>query len=237
MRKIFLADAHLKDPLDANYRALLSFLGALPEDTDTLYLLGDLFEFWVGNTLVYPHYTELVACLKKVRGRGIRIVYFEGNHDFHLARFFTRELQAEVHTEGAVLDVGGEKAYLCHGDQLNGEDHGYRVWRRVLHSPWAAMLISLVPPRLRGRIASRLSRRSGRSHAERRIRWDYRDVIRSFARGCFASGCRVVVTGHFHLPMLEVSQGTVLLALGDWITQYSYGQWLDGEFTLETFRP
>jgi UDP-2,3-diacylglucosamine hydrolase len=237
MRKIFIADAHLRSPEDANYRTLIRFLETLPRDTDTLYLLGDLFEFWVGNpSPVYGHYREFVDCLKAVRARGVRIVYFEGNHDFHLDRFFQEQLQAEVYSTGAVLDIAGQKVYLCHGDQINRQDYRYRAFRLAFHNPVTKALLPLFSRRIASHAASILSKRSSKRHPARRQRWDYRAILHGFARERFAAGCDTVITGHYHLPIIEREDGHLFIALGDWITQYSYGQWLDGEFTLERFQ-
>jgi len=236
MRKIFIADAHLRSPEDANYRTLIRFLETLPDDTDTLYLLGDLFEFWVGSpNPVYSHYREFIECLKAVRGRGVRIVYFEGNHDFHLDRFFEEQLQAEVYPAGAVLDIAGHQVYLCHGDQINRQDYRYRAFRFAFHNPVAKALLPLFSRRLAAHTASILSRASSKRHPARRSRWDYRVILNRFAQGRFAAGCDTVITGHYHLPMLKREDGHLFIALGDWITQYSYAQWLDGEFSLEHF--
>jgi UDP-2,3-diacylglucosamine hydrolase len=236
MRKIFIADAHLRSPQDANYRTLIRFLETLPRDTDTLYLLGDLFEFWIGNpSPVYSHYREFIDCLKAVRARGVRIVYFEGNHDFHLDRFFEDQLQAEVYKAGAVLEIAGQRVYLCHGDQINRQDYRYRVFRMAFHNPVAKALLPVFSRRLAARAAAVLSRKSSQQHIARRSRWDYRVILSSFARGHFAAGCDTVITGHYHLPIISREDGHLFIALGDWITQYSYAQWLDGEFSLERF--
>ncbi|GFO59807.1 UDP-2,3-diacylglucosamine hydrolase [Geomonas silvestris] len=236
MRKIFVADAHLRDPQDLNYRTLVRFLDTLPPDTDTLYLLGDLFEFWIGNPdPVYRHYREFVDCLKGVRQRGVRIVYFEGNHDFHLERFFKEQLGAEVHDGAALVEIAGRRVYLCHGDEVNRDDHGYRVFRGLLRHPLVKALVPIFPQRLACRLAEFLSRRSRGQHVERASRWDYRTILESFARERFAQGCDVVITGHFHLPIISRVEGKTLICLGDWISQFSYAQCLDGEFTLETF--
>jgi len=237
MRKIFIADAHLRSPQDANYRSLIRFLESLPADTDALYLLGDLFEFWVGNPdPVYEHYREFIDCLKGVRARGVRIVYFEGNHDFHLAGFFGRELQAEVHRAGAELQIGGQRVYLCHGDQINRRDYRYRVFRFVFHSALVGALLPLFSRRLADRTAATLSQASQKRHDSRRRRWDYRLILDAFARARFAAGCDAVITGHYHLPILKREEGHLFISLGDWISQFSYAQWLDGEFTLESYR-
>ena len=237
MRKIFIADAHLKSPRDANYRTLIRFLETLPADTDTLYLMGDLFEFWVGDPdPVFGHYREIIDCLKGVRGRGVRIVYFEGNHDFHLDGFFVRQLQAEVHKAGSVVEIGGQRVYLCHGDQINRADYRYRAFRFVFRSALVKALLPLFSRRLAARTADTMSRASHRRHGARHRRWDYRQILDSFARERFADGCDAVITGHYHLPILKREGGRLFISLGDWITQFSYAQWLDGEFTLETFR-
>jgi UDP-2,3-diacylglucosamine hydrolase len=236
MRKIFIADAHLRKPEDANYRHLLRFLETLPSDTDTLYLLGDVFEFWIGNPKpVYRHYQAIIDCLRGVRARGVRIVYFEGNHDFHLERFFREELQAEVYRAGAVVEIAGQKVYLCHGDQINRQDYRYRLFRLVFHSPFIRALVPVFSRRLAAHAAATLSRYSSKQRPARRAHWDYRVILDSFARGHFTAGCHAVITGHYHLPMIKKEQGRVFIALGDWITQYSYAQWLDGEYSLEHF--
>jgi UDP-2,3-diacylglucosamine hydrolase len=236
MRKIFIADAHLRSPEDANYRTLIRFLETLPRDTDTLYLLGDLFEFWIGNPdPVFSHYREFIDCLKAVRARGVRIVYFEGNHDFHLDGFFEKELQAEVHRTGAVLEIAGQKVYLCHGDQINRRDYRYRAFRLAFHNPIIKALVPVFSRRLAAHTAALLSRRSSKRHVARSSRWDYRAILHDFARGHFAAGCDAVITGHYHLPIISHQGGHHLIALGDWITQFSYAQLLDGEFSLERF--
>lgn len=236
MRKIFIADAHLRDPDDPNYRSLVRFLDTLPADTDTLYLLGDIFEFWIGYPRpVYGHYREIVDCLKGVRGRGVHIVYFEGNHDFHLGSYFREQLQAEVYEAGAVLEIGGERVYLCHGDQVNRRDYRYRLFRFLLHNPLVRALVPVFSRRLADRAAVILSRRSSKKHEVRKKRWDYRAIVHSFAKERFASGCDAVITGHFHLPICKKEGGRTFISLGDWITHFSYAQWLDGEFSLESF--
>ena len=87
MRSIFIADAHLRNPGDANYRELLRFLAGLRGNTDTLYILGDLFEFWIGySTTPFIQYLPILEELRLLTAGGTAIVYFEGNHDFHMGR-------------------------------------------------------------------------------------------------------------------------------------------------------
>jgi UDP-2,3-diacylglucosamine hydrolase len=241
MCKIFISDAHLKNENDENYRFLLDFLAGLPEKTDTLFILGDLFEFWIGYPEVpFRHYLPVLEQLRRLRQKGVGIVYFEGNHDFHMGPFFEETLNARVLSGPAIFDLDGKKVYLCHGDQINRADHGYRLLRFLLHNRLTGALIPLVPPFVASYIAERMGRASKKNHVERRIKWDYPAILREFASARFREGCEAVIVGHFHLPLLEESSdsGTkTLLSLGDWISHFTYGEWSNGAFSLKRYSP
>ena len=239
MRNIFIADAHLRSPDDHNYRMLLEFLATLRGSTDTLFILGDLFEFWIGHRSVpYRHYLPVLDALQDLQVNGTEIVYFEGNHDFHMGPFFEKTLQARIFRGPAVLELEGRKVYLCHGDEMNRRDRAYRLLRFVFHSRLTKMLALIVPPAFPSFIADRLGRKSKKSHKIKREKWDYPSIIRSFAAARFAAGCDVVITGHFHLPFHEHSSGNprhLLVSLGDWITHFTYAEWSDGSISLKRF--
>jgi UDP-2,3-diacylglucosamine hydrolase len=239
MRKVFIADAHLKSERDENYRTLLRFLATLEGNTDTLFILGDLFEFWIGyRRIPFSNYSPLLEQLRKLVSSGVRIVYFEGNHDFHMGPYFTETLQAEVHTGPTIVNLDGKRVFICHGDQINSRDYGYRLLRALLHSSISKALIPLVPAAVTSFFAERMSQQSSKKHGHRQLRWDYAAILREFAAGRFSEGCEVVIAGHFHLPFLERSADggeRVLLSLGDWISQFSYGEWLDGELSLKIY--
>lgn len=240
MRKIFIADAHLRNEGDENYRLLLEFLAGLKGNTDTLFLLGDLFEFWLGyRHNPFTQYEPLLERLLDLSRNGVRIVYFEGNHDFHMGPFFEERLNASVHPGPAVLTIEGKRVYLCHGDQINRKDCGSRFLRFLFHNRATKALFPLFPPAVAVRIAESLGGKSRRNHPRNNSRWDYGAVLRNFAAGRFEEGCDAVITGHFHLPFLERSgdgRERILLSLGDWITQFSYGEWVNGEISLKQFK-
>lgn len=240
MRKVFIADAHLQRVEDENYRTLLEFLAGLRGNTDTLFILGDLFEFWIGyRNLPFTHYSPVLDQLRQLKESGVEIVYCEGNHDFHMGPFFEETLQARVFTGPAIMDLEGKRVYLCHGDQMNSRDYSYRLLRFILHSPLTSFLTRLVPPVTASAIAAWMGSHSRGSHQERRLKWDYVKIVKEFAAARFAAGADVVVTAHFHTPFLERyadGRERLLVSLGDWITQFSYGEWEDGEFELKTYR-
>jgi UDP-2,3-diacylglucosamine hydrolase len=241
MRKIFIADAHLLKETDENFRTLLEFLAGLPGNTDTLFIMGDLFEFWIGGyrDVPFTHYFPVLDQLRQLRDEGVEIVYFEGNHDFHMGPFFVETLGARVFRGPAEIDLDGKKVYLCHGDQINTADYSYRLLRFLFHNRLTKAIVPLVPPALPIYIAERLGRKSKKGHQRNRSRWDYQTILREFAAARFREGYDAVVAGHFHIPLLERTadgRERTLLSLGDWISHYSYGEWSNGEFSLKTYR-
>ena len=240
MRTIFLADAHLVAPTDRNYRLLLRFFRELEGNTEALFIMGDQFDFWLGfpsNPL--RQFVELLAALQSLVLSGCRLVYFAGNHDFHLGAIFRQRLGAEVHTGPAVITVQGRRLYLCHGDQINHRDRGYRLLRLLLHNSLAAALVNYIPPFMALLVRARLQRASRAGYQAKRQRWNYREIIRAFARSVREEGCDGLVTGHFHLAFCEELDGSpfAILSLGDWMEQFTYGEITAGTLSLQTYLP
>lgn len=239
MRDIFIADAHLKDPQDANYRHLLEFLRSQGGELRTLFLLGDIFEFWIGyRHCVFAPYVPLLEALRQLREEGTRIVYVEGNHDFHLGPYFEEVLGCRILPDGGSVELDGERIYLGHGDLVNPKDTGYRLLRRILRSRPLLLLARLLPPDWAWAIAHWGSSLSQKKHTDNNERRLPEELLSNHAQGHFQAGCKAVVTGHFHIPLHRVTpEGKLLIALGDWINQYSYAVFEDGSFTLESFAP
>jgi UDP-2,3-diacylglucosamine hydrolase len=238
MRAVFLADAHLRQPADANYRALLSFLAEQEGQTDLLALLGDICEFQVGcHGRVFPSYLPLFQALARLQRSGTRLIYVEGNHDFHLAPCFSRDFPCQVLPDGGALELGGQSLLLVHGDLANPADRGYRLLRAVLRSTPLRLLICALPPAWTWWIAARCSRASRRTRNDKRRRWPAREILVAYAEARLAEGYQAVVTGHFHEPFRQLLAGGELVALGDWISQYSYAVWEDQRFRMESYAP
>jgi UDP-2,3-diacylglucosamine hydrolase len=238
MRTIFLADAHLVSPDDHNYQLLLRFLREREADTETLFIMGDLFDFWLGfpsNPL--GQYEPVLDALERLTRCGCRLVYFEGNHDFHLGAVFRDRLGAEIHTTPSVMTIQGKRLFLCHGDQINRSDYEYRFLRLLLHNPLAAAAVTCCPPSLALRIRERLQKASRASYQANSNRWNYREIIRTFARSLKDEGCLGLITGHFHLAFHEQLQDEPfdILSLGDWMEQFTFGELDAGELKLKTY--
>jgi len=238
MRAVFFADAHLRQPSDTNYRALLAFLAEQEGRTDILALLGDICEFLVGRPgEMPPAYEPLFQALARLHRSGTRLIYVEGNHDFHVAPCFGNNLPCRVLPDGGVLELDGRRVLLAHGDLANPADRGYRLLRWVLRSTTVRLMIRVLPPVWTWRIAERCSQASRSSRPGKSRRWPARQILLAFAAARLAEGYQAVVTGHFHQPFQEQLDDGELIALGDWITQYSYAVWENDHFRLESYSP
>ena len=237
MRALFLADAHLRQPSDPNYRALLAFLQEQCGRTDVLVLLGDIFEFWIGKATVAAEHAPLIDALEHLHRQGTKLVYVEGNHDFHLGPIFTKRLNCQVLPDGGSIDLDGKKVYLAHGDLANPDDAGYRRLRRLLRSDLIRALILALPRRLLAAVGDWASKTSRKSASARDRRWPAREILQPYVEAILARGHQAVVTGHYHQPFHEKMGDGEHIALGDWLTQYSYAVYEDHTFTLLRYQP
>jgi UDP-2,3-diacylglucosamine hydrolase len=239
MRTIFIADAHLVKPTDLNYRLLLRFLQELKGNTETLYIMGDLFDFWLGfPSNPFRQYDQILDALHSLKKSGCRLVYFEGNHDFHLGEIFHQQLEVEVHAGPHITTIQNKRIFLCHGDQINLQDTGYRALRRILRNPLVASTVRHFPPSLAIMIKNRLQHSSKAGYQVKSARWNYREIIRAFSGSLHDKGCQGLVAGHFHLAYCEklADSHFTILSLGDWMNMFTYGEMVDGELLLQTYQ-
>jgi len=228
---IFLSDAHLTVENSHNQERLIRFLEKEGKDLATLVLLGDLFEFWFGfEGYVYGEYVPILEQLKSLSGRGVRIKYVEGNHDFCLGPFFEQELSAEVYPQEMEETLGGKRVYAAHGDRVNFRDYQYRLFRRVVKNRFSYGLIRWAGPGLSMKVARWLSARS-RGKNQNRLT-DHIPIFRAFAMDKFREGIDVVILGHSHHPeeVVERVDGSekAYFNVGDWITFFSYLRYSPG---------
>ena len=235
MRAIFVADAHLRKPGDRNYLRMLDFLEEQRGKTDMLVLLGDIFEFWIGKSTVIADHVPLIDALERLHQQGTQLVYVEGNHDFHLGPVFTERLACRVFPDGGSIELDGMKVYLAHGDLANPDDAGYRLLRSFFRSDLVRFLIRVLPNVMLQSIAVLAGSLSKKSLGGQRDR-PAGEVLKPYAETLLAAGHQAVVSGHFHQPFHEKLGDGELIALGDWITQFSYAVYENRTFTLTSYR-
>jgi UDP-2,3-diacylglucosamine hydrolase len=230
----FISDAHLglgnSEEESCKANALVGFLDHVGNEGGTLFILGDLFDFWFEYKTVIPRrHFGILEAIKRQRNRGVKIHYLTGNHDFWLDSFFQDELGIEVHGEPVDWVLDGKRFWIAHGDGIMKKDHGYRLLKRILRHPLSVFLYRLLHPDVAFGLAGFFSRLSRNHPAFPDQDADF--VAQAEAR--FSAGFDRVVMAHTHRPMIHESENRTYVNIGDWIRHFSYGKFEDGRLTLE----
>ena len=139
MAILFISDVHLCVECPAVTNAFLSFLAGPVQTTQALYILGDLFDRWVGDDAVQSEEVPILEALRSVTRRGIPIWLMEGNHDFLYGTNFFTETGCQPIPDPHIVNLFGTPTVLTHGDLLCTEDHSYQRFRAKVRDPvWQA---------------------------------------------------------------------------------------------------
>ncbi len=240
----FASDVHLgvlDPPVEAaREQDWIAFLDSI-EAGASVYLLGDVFDFWFDRGGPPPSDSlPVLRALRRLTGRAARVAFMGGNHDYWARTgrrpgTLERETGLELIGDPTAVEHHGLRLLLTHGDALGGASGRYRWVRRTLRHPWSIAGFRSLPPRLGRWIAARTSAASRGRHHEEALR-RHRDALRAAAIDTLArEQWDAVVAGHVHWPELHHAPGGVYLNIGDWVDHRSYGKLADGALTLERF--
>lgn len=237
---IFVADAHLKDPTTAEYVDFMRFLDEMrtaPGRPDALFLLGDIFDFFVGfPEVLFARHLAILARLAELAASGVRVVYTEGNHDFLLGKLERTGFPVSFVPRHCDLNLGGPW-YASHGDFADEGDWPHRLLSFAVKNPLTDFLTYLLPPWLVWHGAHLFSR-SSRKYVSSKRTFDER-VFDGFVSRRISEGYRGAILGHFHRAELrEIDSGGrrfTLCLLGSWQADRSWMSWEAGRFTVRTF--
>ena len=203
---LLLGDAHLRDR-DPEIDVFIRFLASLPADATALYLLGDLFDLWIGSpAFTGPGHLRVAEALRRLRLGGLRIAYVEGNRDYHLRSCYLEDPFHDLAEEGMEVRFGGRRIYLAHGDLVNRRDRQYRLWRRVAKGPWLIRAFRSIPSGPAQRLAVWMEDQRGRTNLRNRVQFP-EEECRTYAEGKREEGYDTLVLGHFHREMRLLVDG------------------------------
>ena len=135
MPALFISDLHLSEGRAAANERFIAFLEDQARSAGALYILGDFFEYWIGDDdLEAPFNAVIAGLLRGLTRSGVPVYLMHGNRDFLLGEGFCRATGAVLLPDPSVVEVEGEKTLLVHGDTLCTDDHDYQAWRRVARS-------------------------------------------------------------------------------------------------------
>ena len=221
---LFIADLHLCSEEPAITAGFLRFLAGTAREAQALYILGDLFEAWIGDDDPEPLHQEIALAIKALVDSGVPCYFIHGNRDFLLGRRFARRSGMTLLPEEKVLDLYGRQMLILHGDTLCTDDHGYQAFRKKVHQPWLQWLFLALPLFIRKRVAARM--RAGSKSANSTKSMAIMDVNQHAVVDALTRyRVQWMIHGHTHRPEIHTLQANGEAAfrcvLGAWHTHGS----------------
>lgn len=222
----FIADLHLAQNRPDITACFLSFLKNDAIHAEALYILGDLFEYWIGDDDDSPFILEVASGLMALKQSGVHIFYIHGNRDFLLGEKYAKKSGMTLLPEIDLIDLYNNKIVIMHGDTLCTRDLAYQAFRKKSRSWWWQTMIKSLPLFVRRKIAQNYRKKSAAATAVKAL--DIMDVTDEEVIATFQSyQSKLLIHGHTHRPNIhEVivdGQSAKRIVLGDW---YEQGSWL-----------
>ena len=240
----FASDNHLgaptlKDSLPRE-TVFVSWLNTIKEDAGVIFLLGDLFDFWMEYKTVIPKgFSRTLGKLAELTDSGIPIYYFVGNHDLWMDGYFEEELNIPVFHKPQQFKINGTSFFIGHGDGLGPEDKGFKRMKKVFTNPLAQWLFRWLHPDLGVRLAQHLSVNNKiiSGEADAKFLGEDKEWLVLYAkRKLETTHYDHFIFGHRHLPLeIQLNEKSRYTNLGDWITYFTYAIFDGHALSLEKF--
>lgn len=221
MLNMFVADIHLCAQEPAITAGFLHFLRTRAISAQALYILGDLFEVWIGDDDPNPLHHKIANALQALSQRGIPCYFIHGNRDFLLGQRYTKICSMTPLSILQVMQLNGLRIVILHGDTLCIDDNDYQRFRRQVQKRWLQRLFLSLPLTLRLHIADRIRTNSVRVNAGKTT--EIMDVNAQAVMAMMVhTGATVMIHGHTHRPAIHILPGNRRrVVLGAWHRQGS----------------
>ncbi len=220
MTQHFIADAHLTGDDDLSAQRMRYYCRGPGRAADAVYLLGDLFDVWIGDDGSLPKHRRTVEAIGALAATGTMVYFMRGNRDFAVGDEFVATSGVTMLDDPCTTIVGGIPTLLTHGDLLCTNDAAQQRFRARYSNPrWRARMLRLPL------VVRHLAARSARRHSKRRHRGCYRQELdvsaQSIARLTRETGTKRLIHGHTHRPTDDRLGNVDRRVLADWRVDYA----------------
>ena len=235
---LLISDLHLEEGRPDITRAFLGLLNGRARGAESLYILGDFFEAWIGDDAMSPFQRSICQALRVLSDSGTRVFLMHGNRDFMIGQGFCKAAGCTLLKDPSVVNFNGEPVLLMHGDSLCTRDEAYMRMRRYLRHPLTLWVLRHLPLSTRHKLARKL-----RSESRAQTRMKANDIVdvtpEEVPRVMNESGVKTLIHGHTHRPAVHQVElgGTTAqrIVLGDWDREGWLLQIDERGFHLESF--
>ena len=225
----FISDLHLIPSQPLLFTLLHNFLNAIKTDAEALYIVGDLFEFWIGDDILEKNagkpYLPVIQQLRVLSDSGVKIFFTQGNRDFLLKQKFADAVGGELLPDEKIIDLYGTPTLLMHGDTLCTDDVSYQRLRRIFRYKLIQKIFLALSPERRSRIAGntrKVIKNKTPKKAYKIVDVNQQEVERVMSD----AGVQQLIHGHTHRPNIHEFdlQGKPVkrIVLSDWTDKACY---------------
>jgi len=235
MCRLFVSDVHLDAASPEAVEQFLAFLREHAAGARALYILGDLFETWIGDDDPEPQKERVRSGLRTLTSSGVAVFILHGNRDFLIGRGFCDSTGCRLIADPIISEFDGERILLTHGDALCTDDHSYQELRSIVRTPaWQRKFLAL-PVADRDMLANQA--RAGSKQHTANTTPNIMDVNAGAVVAAFrATGVSRIIHGHTHRPGIHeiVIDGRTVqrIVLGAWYEEGSYLRYENGRYEL-----
>lgn len=235
MATLFISDLHLDAQHSEISRQFLAFLAGPAARADALYILGDLFEVWIGDDDPEPEKRRIVEALRALTDGGVPCYVMHGNRDFLLGQRFCADSGCRLLEDPTIIHLHGARVLTMHGDTLCTDDRPYQNLRAMVRDPgWQRMFLALSPEQRRA-LADQ-ARAGSREHIAQSMS-SIMDVNAGAVEAVMrAAGVSILLHGHTHRPNVHRFEldgaPAARIVLGDWHEQGSVLEWNENGYEL-----
>lgn len=212
----FIADLHLSESRPDLTALFVDFMQNKAPAAQALYILGDLFDFWVGDDEKSSVIATVIEQIKHVSSQGVPCYFIHGNRDFLVGKKFAQACGLTLLGDYEVVDLYGEPTLICHGDTLCTDDVKYQAFRKKVHQKWRQWLFLRLPLKVRLKIGQKIRVQSQKDKLEKTDM--IMDVNPEFVLQTFQRfKVKRMIHGHTHRQNIhQIPPHFERIVLGDW---------------------
>ena len=237
MQAQFISDLHLTPERPAIARAFLRFMDEQAPKSQSLYILGDFFEYWLGDDAMEPFHLDIAKTLRQYTQAGHQLFFMPGNRDFAVGRRFLKQTGAQWLNDPCTIELNGETVLLMHGDLLCTDDEQYQKYRKRIRHPLVLGLLKCLPLSYRKKLGAKIRADSQKAKTGKSL--DIMDVNQAeVVKVMELYDVKTLIHGHTHRPdahpvSLASGEGQRIV-LGDW-DSYGWVLTSDSGLTQQRF--
>ena len=239
----FASDFHLGVPSQEESlireKKIVRWLSQIQEDAETIYLVGDIFDFWFEyKTAVPKGYARFFGKIAELTDAGIKVIFFTGNHDMWMFDYLEKELGVTVIKQKIEIEINGKSFLIAHGDGLGPGDIGYKIIKAIFSNKVCIWFFARLHPNFGIGFANFLSRKS-RNHTKKSDSFlgEDKEWLITYAKEKLQEKhYDYFIFGHRHHPIdIDLKENSHYINLGEWISHFTYAQFDGEDLELKTF--